>query len=110
MVRLSTKATSPALAILPNEDEDISEMAKSIFMMKGIKFLNNASVVSINNSENGITSNIKIGNQEEKLKSEKILIAIGITGNTENLGLGKTNVEVVNCLLYTSPSPRDQRG
>ena len=87
--------------ILPNEDEEISEMAKSIFIKRGIKFLNNASVVSINNSENGITSNIKIGNQEVKLKSEKILIAIGITGNIENIGLDNSNAEVENGHIVT---------
>ena len=80
--------------ILPNEDVEISEIAKSIFIKKGIKFLNNASVISIDNKENDVTSNIKTGNKEVKLKSEKILIAIGITGNIENLGLDKTNAEV----------------
>ncbi len=80
--------------ILPNEDEEISEMAKSIFIKRGIKFLNNASVVSIDNKENNVTSNIITGNKEVKIKSEKILIAIGITGNIENLGLDQTNVEI----------------
>ena len=87
--------------ILPNEDEEISEMAKSIFTKKGIKFLNNASVISIENSKNDVTSNIKIGNKEVKIKSEKTLIAIGITGNTENLGLDKTNAKVENGHILT---------
>ena len=47
-------------------------------------------------------------------KTDKSLVATALRETKEEIGINNKNVEILgqlsNCLLYTSPSPRDQRG
>ena len=88
--------------ILPNEDEEISEMAKSLFIKRGIKFLNNSSLVSVDHLKNNIISKVKVNEKIIDIESDKLLIAIGIIGNTENMGLEKAEIEMVNGHIVTN--------
>ena len=88
--------------ILPNEDEEISEMAKSLFIKRGIKFLNNSSLVSVDHLKNNIISKVKVNEKTIDIESDKLLIAIGIIGNTENMGLEKAEIEMVNGHIVTN--------
>jgi len=92
--------------ILPNEDEEVSEMAKSLFIKRGIKFLNNSSLVSVDHSENKITSNVKVNEKVISIESDKLLIAVGIIGNTENMGLEKTEIKMKNGHIETNDKMR----
>ena len=87
--------------ILPNEDEEVSEMAKSLFIKRGIKFLNNSSLVSVDHLKNNIISKVKVNEKTIDIESDKLLIAIGIIGNTENMGLEKAEIEMVNGHIVT---------
>ena len=87
--------------ILPNEDEEVSEMAKSLFIKRGIKFLNNSSLVSVDHFKNNVTSKVKVNEKIIDIESDKLLIAIGIIGNTENMGLEKAEIEMVNGHIVT---------
>ncbi|MFL2813367.1 MAG: dihydrolipoyl dehydrogenase [Candidatus Puniceispirillales bacterium] len=88
--------------ILPNEDEEISEMAKSLFIKKGIKFLNNSSLVSVDHLKNNIISKVKVNEKIIDIESDKLLIAIGIIGNTENMGLEKAEIKMLNGHIVTN--------
>ena len=88
--------------ILPNEDEEVSEMAKSLFIKRGIKFLNNSSLVSVDHFKNNVTSKVKVNEKIIDIESDKLLIAIGIIGNTENMGLEKAEIEMVNGHIVTN--------
>ena len=88
--------------ILPNEDEEVSEMAKSLFIKRGIKFLNNSSLVSVDHLKNNIISKVKVNEKIIDIESDKLLIAIGIIGNTENMGLEKAEIEMVNGHIVTN--------
>ena len=88
--------------ILPNEDEEVSEMAKSLFIKRGIKFLNNSSLVSVDHLKNNIISKVKVDKKIIDIESDKLLIAIGIIGNTENMGLEKAEIEMVNGHIVTN--------
>lgn len=87
--------------ILPNEDEEVSEMAKSLFIKRGIKFLNNSSLVSVDHFKNNVISKIKVNGKIIDIESDKLLVAIGIIGNTENMGLEKAEIEMVNGHIVT---------
>ena len=93
-------------SILPNEDKEVSETAKNIFSKRGINFLNNSSLISVDTSKNNIISKIETNNKIIDLVSEKLLLAIGITGNIENLGLEKSNIEIKNGHIITDDKMR----
>jgi len=88
--------------ILPNEDEEVSEMAKSLFIKRGIKFLNNSSLVSVDHLKNNIISKVKVNGKIIDIESDKLLVAIGVIGNTENMGLEKAEIEMVNGHIVTN--------
>ena len=93
-------------SILPNEDQEVSETAKNIFSKRGINFLNNSSLISVDTSKNNIISKIKSNNKVININSEKLLLAIGITGNIQNLGLEKSNIKIENGHIITDDKMR----
>ena len=88
--------------ILPNEDEEVSEMAKSLFIKRGIKFLNNSSLISVDHLKNNVISKVKVKEKIIDIESDKLLVAIGIIGNTENMGLEKAKIKMVNGHIVTN--------
>jgi dihydrolipoyl dehydrogenase len=81
--------------ILPAEDEEISELARKIFAKQGIKIHTDASVQSIEKAGNGLTAVIDLGDGKISPTSvDKVIVAVGITGNVEGLGLEGSGVEV----------------
>ena len=92
--------------ILPNEDLEVSETARNIFVKRGITFLSNSSLISVDTSKNRIISKIKFNNKTIDLESEKLLLAIGITGNIENLGLEKSKINTENGHIVTDDKMR----
>lgn len=80
--------------ILPNEDSEISTLAQKQFEKHGMKFhLNSASSIIPKKDcvEVTITKDDKT---TENLKIDAVIVAIGIEGNTANLGLENTKVKV----------------
>ncbi|CAN0600983.1 unnamed protein product, partial [Ectocarpus sp. 12 AP-2014] len=94
--------------ILPVEDEEISKMARKSFESKGIKFKVGAKLVSQKATNSGVTIEFEYSGNKEKISSEILLMAVGIVGNTEDIGLDKTKVKVdrghiiTNNLMQTS--------
>jgi len=80
--------------ILNVEDREISDIAHKSFEKRGIKIYTSATLESISKSKNGVTSTIIIGGKKQKISTEKIIMAIGIIGNTENLGLEAIGVKI----------------
>jgi len=80
--------------ILPVEDEEISKLARKSFEKQGIRILTSASLKSFKKSTTEITAMVEIAGKIEELKAEKIIMAVGIVANIENLGLEKTKVKI----------------
>lgn len=80
--------------ILPNEDVEISEFAKKTFEKKGMKFhLNSTSEINPKKDHVDVVIS-KDGKVLETSKFDAVIVAIGIEGNVENLGLENTKVKV----------------
>ena len=96
--------------ILPVEDEEISKMAKKAFESKGIKFKTGVKLLSQKSDAKKVSTTFENGGKEEVIDSEILLMAVGIVGNTENLGLEKTKVKldrghiITNGFMQTSES------
>jgi dihydrolipoamide dehydrogenase len=79
--------------ILPVEDEEVSAFAKRAFEKQGMKIFTGATV-SLRKGANNVTATIKIGDKTQEITVDRVISAVGIVGNVENLGLEGTKVKV----------------
>ena len=80
--------------VLPVEDEEISKMAAKAFEKQGMKLLTGATVKSLDKKKAGVTATVEKDGESEKITAERVIMAVGIVGNVENLGLEGTKVKV----------------
>ncbi|MGE0745332.1 MAG: dihydrolipoyl dehydrogenase [Rhodospirillales bacterium] len=80
--------------ILPVEDEEISAFARKAFEGQGMKILTGATVKSLQKGDNSVTATIEAGGKSEKLTVERVILAVGIVGNVEDIGLEQAGVTV----------------
>jgi dihydrolipoamide dehydrogenase len=82
--------------LLPNEDEDISPLLMKAFESQGIKVQTGAGVTGIETRPGGLTVKVEKDGQEQSLECEKVLVAIGVRPNVEDLGLDTLGIETFN--------------
>ncbi|HYV89141.1 MAG TPA: dihydrolipoyl dehydrogenase [Candidatus Polarisedimenticolia bacterium] len=80
--------------ILPVEDAEISAFAQKAFEKQGMKIMIGATVKALKKGANSVTATIAAGGKESDLTVDRVILAIGIVGNVENLGLEGTKVKV----------------
>jgi dihydrolipoamide dehydrogenase len=80
--------------ILPVEDEEVSAFAKRAFEKQGMKILTGAAVSNLKKGANDVTATITAGGKSEQITVDRVISAVGIVGNVENLGLEGTKVKV----------------
>ena len=88
--------------ILPVEDAEIAGLARKRFEKQGMKFLTGAKVTGVARSPDGVTATI----QDDKgatqtIKAEKLISAVGVTGNVEGLGLEGLGVKLDRGTILT---------
>ena len=76
--------------IVPNEDEDISKELESIFRKRKINVLTGCKVDKIDQNKKDATVYI---DGKDSIKADKVLIAVGVTGNINNIGLEDLNIK-----------------
>jgi dihydrolipoamide dehydrogenase len=80
--------------ILPVEDAEIAAFARKSFEKQGIKILTGAKVVKLDKKADSVTATIDDGKGgTQNLSVERVISAVGVTGNIENLGLEKLGVK-----------------
>ncbi len=89
--------------ILPVEDEEISAFAHKAFEKQGMKILTGAAVKSLNKGKDQVTATIEAGGETRELTVERVISAVGIVGNVEDLGLEGTGVQVDKTHVTTDP-------
>ena len=81
--------------ILPVEDSEISAFAQKQFEKQGMRILTSASVEKLESKGDGVRASIKTKDgKAETLAVDRVILAIGITGNVEGLGLEEAGVRV----------------
>jgi dihydrolipoamide dehydrogenase len=80
--------------ILPVEDAEVSAFAKRAFEKQGMKILTSATVSNLKKGANNVTATITVGGKAEQVTVDRVISAVGIVGNVENLGLEGTKVKV----------------
>jgi len=80
--------------IVPNEDEEVSAELAKAFQRRGIKTLAGARVEGIDaGGEQVVVSLTDASGKAQQIAVEKLLVAIGIAPNTENIGLEEAGVK-----------------
>ena len=80
--------------LLPMEDEAISSQLERAFKKQGIGFRTGTQVESVSVSNGSAEVSIKVGDAQETLAADKVLIGIGMAGNTEDIGLEDAGVKI----------------
>jgi len=79
--------------ILPVEDEEISAFARKRYEKEGLKILTSTEAKSLKATANGVEAVVSSKGKEETLTASHAIVAVGITGNIENLGLETLGVK-----------------
>ncbi len=88
----------PRLA--PNEDEDISRLLERSFSRRGINVVTGTGVTGVESGPNGLSVKVDKDGQETALECEKVLVACGVQGNVEDLGLEELGISTRgDCIL-----------
>jgi len=80
--------------VLPVEDEEISAFARKSFERQGMKIMTSATVKALKKSPSGVTATIASASGETSVTAERVILAVGIAANSENLGLEGTGVKL----------------
>src|SRR5262245_10962137 len=89
--------------VLPVEDEEISAFARKSFEKQGIKILTSATVKALKKANDSVTATIEAGGKSSELTVDRVILAIGIVGNVEGIGLEGTKVRVEKTHVVTDP-------
>ena len=79
--------------ILPNEDREVSEEVEKNFKRSGIKISKGMKVSKIQSMKNSAKVFLKNAGSEKIIKAERVLLAVGVTGNIDDLGLEDLGIE-----------------
>jgi dihydrolipoamide dehydrogenase len=73
--------------ILPVEDEEIAKLAQKQFEKQGMKIIAGAKVTKLDKGTNNVTAHIEMGGKVELLTVDRVIMAVGIVPNVEDIGL-----------------------
>ena len=87
--------------VLPVEDEEISAFARKSFEKQGMKIFTGASVKGLKKNAGSVIAMVEAGGKSSEISAERLVLAVGIVGNVENIGLEATKVRVEKTHVVT---------
>ena len=87
--------------ILPVEDEEVSKAAHKAFEKRGLKFRVPANVKKLTKTKSGVAVEIEVGGKAETLEADVAIVAVGIVGNVEDLGLEALGAKIERTHIVT---------
>ena len=79
--------------ILPVEDAEIAAFARKQFEKQGIKIFTGAKVTKLDKKADSVTATIEEGGKTQTITVDRVISAVGVVGNIENIGLEKLGVK-----------------
>jgi dihydrolipoamide dehydrogenase len=92
--------------ILPVEDAEIAAFARKAFEKQGIRIITGAKVTKLDKKGDSVTATIEDGKAPQSLTVERVISAVGVVGNVENLGLDKVGVKTDRGIVVADPLSR----
>ncbi len=88
--------------VLPAEDEEISAFALKQFKGQGMTIHTGAAVKGLKKGQNDVTATVEAGDKKtQEIKVDRVVLAVGIVGNVENIGLEGTKVRTEKTHIAT---------
>jgi len=88
--------------ILPVEDAEIAALARKRFEKQGMKIITGAKVTKVEKTANGVVAHIEDEKgTKQQIAAEKLISAVGVVGNVENLGLEALGVKMERGTIVT---------
>jgi dihydrolipoamide dehydrogenase len=78
--------------ILPAEDAEISALAEKAMTQRGMVIRTGVSLKSVKADKAGVTASIEEAGKTEQISAERLILAVGIIANTEELGIEDTAI------------------
>jgi dihydrolipoamide dehydrogenase len=89
--------------VLPVEDAEISELARKQFLKQGFKIHLESTVSSLEKADDSVIATITNAGAEDQTETfDRVILAVGIVGNVEGLGLEGTAVKVDRTHIVTN--------
>jgi dihydrolipoamide dehydrogenase len=93
--------------ILPAEDAEIAAFARKQFEKQGIRIFTGAKVTKLDKKADSVTASIDDGKGGgQTVTVERVISAVGVVGNVENLGLEKAGVKTEHGAIVVDPLNR----
>jgi len=89
--------------VLPVEDAEISAFAEKAFKKQGMKIHTGATVKSLKKGKDSVTATIEAGGKSSELTVDRVIMAVGIVGNVEDIGLEGTKIQVDRTHVVVDP-------
>ena len=90
--------------VLPVEDEEISAFAAKAFTKQGMKLKVGTTVEKLDKGADSVTATLKTKDgKSETITAERVILAVGIVGNVENIGLEAAGVKVDKTHVVIDP-------
>jgi dihydrolipoamide dehydrogenase len=98
--------------ILPVEDEEIAALARKQFEKQGMTILSGAKVTNLKRGKDTVSATITDANgKSSEMTVERVISAVGVIGNVEDLGLENTKVKTDRgCIVADAFSRTDEPG
>ena len=81
-------------AVMPVEDAEVSKFAQKQFEKQGMKIILDAKVTKVEKAANSVTTHVEMKDGKvEKITADRMISAVGVQGNIENLGLEALGVK-----------------
>src|SRR5258708_1076523 len=81
--------------VLPVEDEEVSAFAAKAFAKQGMTLKISTTVESLQKGADNVTAMLKSKDgKTETITVDRVILAVGIVGNVENIGLAESGVKV----------------
>ena len=79
--------------IMPVEDAEIAKIAQKQLEKQGLKIRISAKVAGLKKGKDNVTATIEQGGKTETITIDRVISAVGVQGNIENLGLEALGVK-----------------
>ncbi|UCH74557.1 MAG: dihydrolipoyl dehydrogenase [Rhodospirillales bacterium] len=98
--------------ILPVEDAEIAAIAHKQFEKEGMKIITGAKVTGLKKGKDTVTATVEPEKgKKSEITVERVISAVGVVGNTENLGLEGTKVKTDRgCIVTDGYGRTDEPG
>ena len=87
--------------ILPVEDAEVSAFMHKAFEKQGMKVMVGAKLQGVRKEGDAVAAIVEAGGKVTEIKADRLISAVGIVGNVEDLGLEGTKIQVDRTHIIT---------